>query len=70
MIKRAKEDNILQWGRNMFVAECILITIGLFGLFHLQWGRNMFVAECVLSRVQYPQGIVSLQWGRNMFVAE
>ena len=37
----------LQWGRNMFVAECPAIKplIPIFAN-SLQWGRNMFVAEC------------------------
>ena len=37
----------LQWGRNLFVAECrrLLSTRWAWWLF-LQWGRNLFVAEC------------------------
>ena len=37
---------ILQWGRNMFVAECIQQFRERADILHLQWGRNMFVAEC------------------------
>ena len=37
--------DILQWGRNMFVAECHEIHKAYFGRVLLQWGRNMFVAE-------------------------
>ena len=60
---------VLQWGRNMFVAECGQFTELEFETTHLQWGRNMFVAECLDER----DGLVildCLQWGRNMFVAE
>ena len=37
---------LLQWGRNMFVAECKNIKLQFNGRNSLQWGRNMFVAEC------------------------
>ena len=36
----------LQWGRNMFVAECFILCLNVFLDIILQWGRNMFVAEC------------------------
>ena len=60
----------LQWGRNMFVAECdIYGRHAVMGATLLQWGRNMFVAECA-NQVAVPGYYFSLQWGRNMFVAE
>ena len=35
----------LQWGRNMFVAECMSDARPAASSTFLQWGRNMFVAE-------------------------
>ena len=39
-------DAGLQWGRNLFVAECLGTRRGLIHTYSLQWGRNLFVAEC------------------------
>ena len=36
----------LQWGRNLFVAECKPASHVVKPSFLLQWGRNLFVAEC------------------------
>ena len=36
----------LQWGRNLFVAECSGTIDRDTGESLLQWGRNLFVAEC------------------------
>ena len=59
----------LQWGRNMFVAECHPPTCNRNREPLLQWGRNMFVAECLNHLDTLVVGQF-LQWGRNMFVAE
>ena len=37
--------NSLQWGRNLFVAECNANAFRFISAFNLQWGRNLFVAE-------------------------
>ena len=63
-------DLQLQWGRNLFVAECTIAPRVSGSLcWSLQWGRNLFVAEC--SNSQWA-GMTDeeLQWGRNLFVAE
>ena len=36
----------LQWGRNLFVAECKTSAKDMILGTWLQWGRNLFVAEC------------------------
>ena len=38
--------HMLQWGRNLFVAECCLRPYPISDSPVLQWGRNLFVAEC------------------------
>ena len=37
---------VLQWGRNLFVAECTGRLKSVQDIVELQWGRNLFVAEC------------------------
>ena len=37
---------VLQWGRNLFVAECASGRRVAASSYSLQWGRNLFVAEC------------------------
>ena len=61
---------ILQWGRNMRVAESSSVA----GNIHstrcfLQWGRNMRVAESTAATACRFIALY-LQWGRNMRVAE
>ena len=41
----------LQWGRNMFVAECRGMKPEKMKELNLQWGRNMFVAECNVPKI-------------------
>ena len=59
----------LQWGRNMFVAECA--TLHILNLLVITFNG---AATCSLRNVRdnpdepWPWG--TLQWGRNMFVAE
>ena len=36
---------LLQWGRNLSVAEGARLAHGIDGLIELQWGRNLSVAE-------------------------
>ena len=61
----------LQWGRNLFVAECCSSVIILVdSRKRLQWGRNLFVAECSRRLFVVLMNGVVLQWGRNLFVAE
>ena len=45
-------QSALQWGRNMFVAECARLPYMDQTHCYLQWGRNMFVAEwaCLTKR--------------------
>ena len=44
--RRSRSRSLLQWGRNLFVAECNVTTISPHSDVMLQWGRNLFVAEC------------------------
>ena len=39
------QNIMLQWGRNITVAECALVYMDSFWLLVLQWGRNITVAE-------------------------
>ena len=60
---------VLQWGRNLIVAEGgekakVENSVRL-----LQWGRNLIVAEGVLGLVLNAESDL-LQWGRNLIVAE
>ena len=60
---------LLQWGRNLIVAEGIEGRILEAMWKMLQWGRNLIVAEgeaapCACAKT------VALQWGRNLIVAE
>ena len=41
----AVADDMLQWGRNMIVAEGFVLGICATLYLVLQWGRNMIVAE-------------------------
>ena len=60
----------LQWGRNMIVAEGLLIVGTVKQLKRrLQWGRNMIVAEGAPADIA-TRPTARLQWGRNMIVAE
>ena len=43
---------LLQWGRNLFVAECHMAHPRLRQEPKLQWGRNLFVAECPRAAYQ------------------
>ena len=63
------ETILLQWGRNLFVAECRQDAKNSPNGHLLQWGRNLFVAECNDPYTLYTSSIL-LQWGRNLFVAE
>ena len=62
-------SSALQWGRNLFVAECECGCCGSNRVVVLQWGRNLFVAECQNEASLINRSPV-LQWGRNLFVAE
>ena len=59
----------LQWGRNLFVAECADCHLSFVPYTRLQWGRNLFVAEWGDADKSHFV-IYQLQWGRNLFVAE
>ena len=52
--------DLLQWGRNLFVAECHALSFRLMGRTFLQWGRNLFVAEC-------GPAFEMVQWLRHSF---
>ena len=49
-------DTVLQWGRNLFVAECYTGAQNRTHVWMLQWGRNLFVAECGGRHVEIRQG--------------
>ena len=38
-------ESLLQWGRNLFVAESVCRIPKPAKVYMLQWGRNLFVAE-------------------------
>ena len=61
---------LLQWGRNLFVAECDTSAYVYAQGLELQWGRNLFVAEWQVWMTMAIIYAVELQWGRNLFVAE
>ena len=60
---------MLQWGRNLSVAEGTSASFCQPDLRTLQWGRNLSVAEGGSSATGR-LGIERLQWGRNLSVAE
>ena len=60
---------MLQWGRNLTVAEGSVGTIVAIAEGKLQWGRNLTVAEGALPSPAVPEAL-PLQWGRNLTVAE
>ena len=63
------EEEQLQWGRNLPVAEMKVKSPTPTSEGMLQWGRNLPVAEMSnLSRSRCSP--LSLQWGRNLPVAE
>ena len=62
-------DEMLQWGRNLSVAEGIVRRAQGNIPVLLQWGRNLSVAEgCLLP--SWSARLPKLQWGRNLSVAE
>ena len=62
-------DRLLQWGRNLTVAEGMDAFERLFKKSKLQWGRNLTVAEGA-DDLLGTFTMKSLQWGRNLTVAE
>ena len=40
-------SQMLQWGRNITVAECQILVMDTIPEIQLQWGRNITVAECM-----------------------
>ena len=63
------EGFVLQWGRNLTVAEGGSLDMMRLRTALLQWGRNLTVAEGRLQIVELFLHPV-LQWGRNLTVAE
>ncbi len=62
---------MLQWGRNLTVAEGVPSYNAQTGAnLELQWGRNLTVAEGVPSYNAQTGANLELQWGRNLTVAE
>ena len=45
MTARERQENLLQWGRNLTVAEGLLHITWSKHVLLLQWGRNLTVAE-------------------------
>ena len=60
---------MLQWGRNLIVAEGHLYIQPGQRKRLLQWGRNLIVAEGPAAGLVGAMDMV-LQWGRNLIVAE
>ena len=61
--------NLLQWGRNLTVAEGNDSLLAVRDALRLQWGRNLTVAEGATVPTAGP-ACAPLQWGRNLTVAE
>ena len=62
-------EAMLQWGRDLSVAEGVISTMRLCTATLLQWGRDLSVAEGVyVEGAQAAEGL--LQWGRDLSVAE
>ena len=49
----------LQWGRNLFVAECSHADEYEYAELVLQWGRNLFVAECRRGHAQLVEVVLA-----------
>ena len=60
---------MLQWGRNLTVAEGAKVGRRQLAEIKLQWGRNLTVAEGDAYAHAYAR-MHALQWGRNLTVAE
>ena len=60
---------LLQWGRNLIVAEGRVSQTEYGAAMMLQWGRNLIVAEGFVGDPPVPR-LYLLQWGRNLIVAE
>ena len=70
----ARSDSVvvtamLQWGRNLTVAEGVELGMDGDNMVLLQWGRNLTVAEGGADMYDLGQ-VEKLQWGRNLTVAE
>ena len=63
------KHGLLQWGRNLSVAEGSTETSRPKSACALQWGRNLSVAEGAALSAKWPPA-PALQWGRNLSVAE
>ena len=61
--------SVLQWGRNLSVAETAWFPLTNATSSSLQWGRNLSVAETAFVGSDSPCSNW-LQWGRNLSVAE
>ena len=66
---RDERGLMLQWGRNLTVAEGTPAAPGYALRSLLQWGRNLTVAEGGDVSAD-TQSLLELQWGRNLTVAE
>ncbi len=59
----------LQWGRDVLVADVVLVGALNGGTSVLQWGRDVLVADVVRSWLT-PSVDALLQWGRDVLVAD
>ena len=60
---------MLQWGRDVIVAEIVILLVVVKVLTELQWGRDVIVAE-IGATVPSDPDTKELQWGRDVIVAE
>ena len=60
---------MLQWSRNLRVAESGMYVLKGGTFKPLQWSRNLRVAESE-SQTHMPNLLLKLQWSRNLRVAE
>ncbi len=67
--RRSARADMLQWGRDLSIAEFTDEELAAIGCKMLQWGRDLSIAEFIR------QGIGEvysrrLQWGRDLSIAE
>ena len=65
----ALDDSLLQWGRDLSIAERLPDTSSRSTKQKLQWGRDLSIAERATRRIE-KERLLKLQWGRDLSIAE
>ena len=65
----AKREIILQWGRDLVVADTVFQAVRVAKDLDLQWGRDLVVADTNRKPVAHTAS-QCLQWGRDLVVAD